>query len=376
MAVQTKLYQRVYGAIMGFAVGDAFGVPFEEMHHRNILKQYGGIVREMLPVKPRLLGGERPYEQSNLAGTKAIMEKSRVADPFGSHSIEAGSYSDDTRYTLLCAKAIIYYGRRITSQEFALYLHDYVMRLSRERSADDLEFKWAQAMFSFDVITEIAKGSHVFSGLYEICTGWDGVAGIINPFDSRQAALDGGPMAAGVAEAMKSGATVDSVVGAVRDAYWSLPGSYCNAGVDFLQNSFVRRMDAALDQAAKTMDPENVINYLYKKSLITFPPYNFVFPLEMIPAACAILKACRGDYLETVAFCASFGRDCDGTAAMGGQLAATLCGAGVIPEDFINKVNKVSIEDIQEICSSLYKVIIKQLDAILDRVNEYRVLTK
>ena len=60
---ETKLYDKVYGAVMGFAVGDALGVPVEEMHYRNIRKQYGE-VRRMLPVAPRLLGGQPHYEQS------------------------------------------------------------------------------------------------------------------------------------------------------------------------------------------------------------------------------------------------------------------------------------------------------------------------
>ena len=53
---QTKLFDKVYGAVMGFAAGDALGVPVEEMHYKNIKSQYGQI-RKMLPVTPRLLGG-------------------------------------------------------------------------------------------------------------------------------------------------------------------------------------------------------------------------------------------------------------------------------------------------------------------------------
>ena len=38
---QTKLFDKVYGAVMGFAAGDALGVPVEEMHYKNIKSQYG-----------------------------------------------------------------------------------------------------------------------------------------------------------------------------------------------------------------------------------------------------------------------------------------------------------------------------------------------
>ena len=135
---ETKLYDKVYGAVMGFAVGDALGVPVEEMHYRNIRKQYGE-VRRMLPVAPRLLGGQPHYEQSINHGDTAQLEAGRYADPFGSHDIRPGSYSDDTRYLLLCARAVVHYGRRITSLEFAQFLTEYVQNLAVTRPADDLE---------------------------------------------------------------------------------------------------------------------------------------------------------------------------------------------------------------------------------------------
>ena len=74
---ETKLYDKVYGAVMGFAVGDALGVPVEEMHYRNIRKQYGE-VRRMLPVAPRLLGGQPHYEQSINHGDTAAGMASAV----------------------------------------------------------------------------------------------------------------------------------------------------------------------------------------------------------------------------------------------------------------------------------------------------------
>lgn len=371
----TQLFDKIYGSLMGFAAGDALGVPVEEMHYKNIKKQYGS-VRTMLPVKPRLLGGQPHYEQSINHGDTAKLEADRQADPFGSHDIIPGSYSDDTRYLLLCAKAIVHYGRRITSLEFAEFLSDYVHNLAATRPEEDLERRWATAMFHFEAIQRIAAGPHHFSSLYEICTGWDGAGGIINPFNPREAAMDGGPMAAGVAMAMCPNATVDDVVGAVRDAYWSLPGKFCTQGVPFLQNSFVDRMDNILDFAARTMDPEAVIEELYRHYLVTFPPYNFLFPLEMIPAACAIFKACNGNYLDTVSFCAAFGRDCDGTAAMGGQLAATLHGGSSIPKDFIDAVNAFSPVDITSLSESLYQVVTNELDTACERVNYYHQLTK
>ena len=372
---ETKLYDKVYGAVMGFAVGDALGVPVEEMHYRNIRKQYGE-VRRMLPVAPRLLGGQPHYEQSINHGDTAQLEAGRYADPFGSHDIRPGSYSDDTRYLLLCARAVVHYGRRITSLEFAQFLTEYVQNLAVTRPAADLERTWATAMFHFEALNRISTSRHFFSALYEICTGWDGVGGLINPFDPREAALDGGPMAAGVAVALRPDATVDSIVGAVRDAYWSLPGHFCEQGVDFLQNSYVKRMDQILDYAARVMDPEAVIEELYAKYLVTFPPYNFLFPLEMIPAACAIFKACNGNYSDTVSFCAAFGRDCDGTAAMGGQLAAALNGASSIPSDYIEAVNSTSTIDISALCGDLYSVITARLDFDRCKADCYDKLTK
>jgi len=361
---ETVLYKKVLGSMLGFAVGDAFGVPFEEMHFENIIKQYGGFVREMTKVNRRLLGGGSFYENHVLMPTESTLEPERPPHPFGAYSDEAGEYTDDTRYMLLCAKAVVQYGRRVTSVEFAKFISEYVENLKSTRTEDDLERRWAQDMFKFEAIATIAQHRHVFSALYEILTGWDGVAGLVNPFDTYEAGRDGGPLSCAVAEAMKPDATVDSVLKAARDAYWTIPGSICAEGVGFLQNEYIRRVDAILEYADKTMDPEAVIRFIYDRYLVTFPPYNFLFPMEMLPTAFGLFKATNGNFKETIIWCGNFGRDGDGIAAMGGALAGTLYGVDVIPPDWKQMVLKHDRYDIMGTAEKLTKVVSDKLEAI------------
>jgi ADP-ribosylglycohydrolase len=38
---ESQLYQKVYGCLLGGAIGDAFGIRVEMMHYRDIERQYG-----------------------------------------------------------------------------------------------------------------------------------------------------------------------------------------------------------------------------------------------------------------------------------------------------------------------------------------------
>ena len=369
------LDKKILGSILGFAVGDAFGVPFEEMSPDNINKQYGGVIRDMVEVGPRLLGGGNFYEHHVLMPTpEAKLEPERPPHPFGAYSAKAGEYSDDTRYTLLCAKCVVKYKRRVSNVEFAKFISEWVQDLISNRPEDDLERRWAQDMFKFEVIAMIAKHPRVFSPLYEILTGWDTVAGLINPFDPYEAGCDGGPMSSAVAEAMKPDATVDSIIKAARDAYWTLPGSICAEGVPFLQNEFIRRVDQIIEFAEKTYDPEAVVRFIYDRYLVAFPPYNIMFPMEMIPTALGLFKACKGDFAETVIWCSYFGRDCDGIAAMGGALAGTLHGADVIPKDWADKVLAIDRYGLLDTTEKLTAVIKNKLDMVSRQAEYYNKL--
>src|SRR5687768_1645224 len=100
----SALYDKVFGCVVGGAIGDAFGIRVEMMHYRDIETQYGRVTHfDRLP--PRQPSTQPPLERYYPFGPQ--MENEGGFHPLGRWSSEVGGYTDDTRYQLIAYQAIL-----------------------------------------------------------------------------------------------------------------------------------------------------------------------------------------------------------------------------------------------------------------------------
>ena len=76
----------------------------------------------------------------------------------------------------------------------------------------------------------------------------------------------------------------------------------------------------------------------YKHFLVSFPPWEAVFPLEMVPCAIAICYIAKGDARQAIIGAANVGRDADTIAAIAGELMGVLYGAQAFPQAWLEQV--------------------------------------
>ena len=119
----SRLYEKVYGSLIGGAIGDAIGAPVECMHFRDIAEQFGW-VEDFLEYVPRPVGGGPPYETHGLFDERRMMPSTKP-HPFGAWRLEAGVYTDDTRFRILALQGYLKRGGRMTGWEFAEDVIDY-----------------------------------------------------------------------------------------------------------------------------------------------------------------------------------------------------------------------------------------------------------
>jgi ADP-ribosylglycohydrolase len=101
---ESALYDKVFGNLVGGAIGDAFGIRLEMMHYRDIEAQYGRVTHfDALP--PRQPSTRPPLEQFSRFGEPTELEGG--FHPLGRWSREVGAYTDDTRYRLIAVQAIL-----------------------------------------------------------------------------------------------------------------------------------------------------------------------------------------------------------------------------------------------------------------------------
>ena len=323
---ESVLFQKVFGLLAGGAIGDAFGIRVEMMHYLDIEEQYGR-VDHFGPLLPRKPSKHPACEQWNPFGVQ--LQNEQGYHPLGRWSHEVGAYTDDMRYRLMICQAILRKQGIISGSDLAAEWLNY--RLMAEGAKDYLptlswpgpERTYARLLASLDNLTEMVNSKRFCK------SGWDAPLGLVFQGEPELAAEVGYSMAVAVATALTPDATLDAVI----DQVLKHAGSLGNQA-----GEFTGRLTSLLDIAAHCPDVFSLREPFYKHFLVTFPPWDAVFSLEMVPCAIALCYIAKGNGEHAIIGAANIGRDADTIAAIAGELMGVIYGVQSLPPAWVDQV--------------------------------------
>jgi ADP-ribosylglycohydrolase len=343
----TPIENRAAGCVAGAAVADALGGATEGWTPEQIQQRYGGHVEGIVP----------PY-----------FADWRNARPIAPYHKGDGHVTDDTLMTHALIRVYERVGGHLTAYAAADHLVPEMMGEKRwipELEAEALPLqrvflaeKWLALRLHYGHVDprEAGVGNVVNCG----AAMYMAPVGIVNAADPDGAyaeAIDlagahqssygreaAGVLAAAVAEAMRPGATVDSVVGTclrlARDGTRAAIDAVCARArdLDHWQGSF-----EALRAAVR---PYDTVADTYRDQGLGARRPSREHSIEELPLALAFLLIAGGDFRDTVLGGVNYGRDADSIASMGGAIAGALGGLEAVPAEWLEQVSTASRLDL------------------------------
>lgn len=313
---------KVYGCLIGGAVGDALGRTTEGMMYWEIRKKYG-VFTEMID--------EGFYKDG-----------------------KAGEWTDDTTLSSYIVWKFIQKKARLTADDFA----DVILS-----KLDPNRFWVNEKLIKERLYWGVAPWDAGIGGIACGCAAM-GIApiGLMNASNPEQAYQDGmciasvnssgenrdmGAMfACSIASALKEEATIDNVI---DDIYRH--GNYI----------VKRAVELTMDLAAQSTDTDDFTERFYAKLADPFYPqpkglwkkdrFFSANGREYVPVSYALIKLCGKDLTRAITAGANFGRDCDSIASLTGQIGGALYGGKSIRNDWITLVDKQNAPFLQELYS-------------------------
>lgn len=341
-----KLLDKTFACLAASAIGDSMGASVECWHYTAIQEKYG-VLDDLVPD----LG-------IHLLRIKGV--------PYQS--------TDDTVLRNVIIRAIVKKNGRITAYDLA---EVWLTELS-PRETNPLD------TIAFMKLASGFPAREVGEGLPVCISATLGIApiGIVNACDPRGAASDAFDVAslsqwkegkeaamavaAGVAEAFRPEATVDSIIEATKK--YSSP-------------TVAARIDEAIQIAKKYKEPLDVIPEYYEKMLVEDGWEKIVranssfegildekkismgcHALELVPVALGMFYLSEGNALKAMIGSVNYGRDCDGIAGFAGGLAAALNGSQGIPQEMVEKVNKANNFNLMQMAEEMQGPIRKVME--------------
>ncbi|GGV69368.1 ADP-ribosylglycohydrolase family protein [Streptomyces massasporeus] len=350
------LDERIAGALVGAAVGDALGGPVEGYSPEQILERHGG----------RVHGVVGPWHGDDW----------RTARPLAPYHKGDGHVTDDT----LMTHALVRVYARVRDHLDAYAIADHLVPdlMTEPRWIPELESEALplQRIFLAEkwLVTRIHYGHadprEAGTGNIVNCGAamYMAPVGLINAADPRAAyaeALDiagahqssygreaAGVLAAAVAAACTPGATPDSVVSACL----ALAKDGTRAAIERVCEEAARHTDfeSALRPLREAVTPYDTVGPDYRAPSLGARRPSRLHAIEELPVALGMLLVARGDYRHAVLGAVNYGRDCDSIATMAGAVAGAL--GSPVPEEWAKTVAEASRLDLWEPAATLTAV--------------------
>ncbi|WP_348788351.1 ADP-ribosylglycohydrolase family protein [Leifsonia sp. NPDC080035] len=335
------------GALAGAAVGDALGGAAEGNTPEAIQERYDGFIQGVVP----------PF-----------LADWRNARPIAPYHKGDGHITDDTLMTTALVE--VYDTVRDHLDAFAVADHLVPLLIGEKRWIPEFESealllqriflaeKWLVARLHYGHIDprEAGVGNIVNCG----ATMYVGPIGIVNagnPEGAYAEAIDvaaahqssygreaAGVFAAAVAEAMRPGADVDSVVATALRLAKDGTRDAIEAVAEVAAGVTDWRSGLATLRAA--VEPFDTVGPHYRAPAKDARIPSRTKSIEELPIALGMLIAARGDYREAVLGSINYGRDSDSIAVMAGSISGALGGLEAVPAEWIEAVNEGSRMDV------------------------------
>jgi len=341
------LEDRATGALAGAAVADALGGAAEGNTPEAIRERYDGFIEGIVP----------PF-----------LPDWRYARPIAPYHKGDGHITDDTLMTTALVE--VYDTVRDHLDAHAIADHLVPLLIGERRWIPELETeaillqriflaeKWLVARLHYGHVDprEAGVGNIVNCGA-AMYAAPIGIANAGSPAGAYAEAVDvagahqssygreaAGVYAACVAEAMRPGASVTSVV----DAALRVAKDGTRDAIDAVVTaaSLLDDWRTSLAAIRAAVEPFDTVGPNYRAPARDARIPSRTKSIEELPVALGMLVVADGDYRETVLGAVNYGRDSDSIAVMGGSIAGALGGRAVVPHEWVRAVSEASRMDV------------------------------
>lgn len=360
MMEDTRLFRKVYGCMLGGAIGDALGGPVEHWTPEKIREVYGGNLDRYVPY-------DRPPSYHAQFG-----EGERI-----------GAYTDDTRLKHVFCDAIFKAEGKPRAGDLAHVLAQAYHHAPDAMYEGFIEEYYMKAMWGRDKVIfsgEPTNGAIMANsplGLIAAChpdeayqLGFD-LAFFTDGHAKTAAAL----LVAAIAEAMRPSPTVDGVIEAARAAHMRFArrreGDHWHK-TPWRYDPNIKFLDQALEIARRERDV-----YAIRQPLMALLEWGHLFSesVHTLVVALSMFVAADGDLKQSIMGAVMYGRDKDSYASVAGALAGAFHGVDAIPPAWIQPVIDANPEvDMRDYSRRLTELIIKGQQEARVNLNDLEAL--
>jgi len=318
----TRLFENVYGCLLGGAIGDALGGPVEHWTPEEIRAVYGNLDHYV------------PYD--------------RPPSHHGQFGVgnRIGAYTDDTRLKHLLCKAILKAEGKPRSGDLAHVMAEAYHHASDSMVEGFVEEYYMKAIWGRDKVIfggEPTNGAIMANsplGLITACRpdeayqlGFD-----LAFFTDGHAKTGAAMLVAAIAEAMRPEPTVDGVIEAARAAHLRFArrreGDHWHT-TPWRYDPNLKFLDEALGIARRERDV-----FAIREPLMRILEWGHLFSesIHTLVVALSMFVAANGNLKQSIVGAVMYGRDKDSYASVVGALAGAFHGIDSIPLDWIQPV--------------------------------------